>query len=169
MSRIALWLAITPKQAEALINALPSRDKTVKKLLDELESTNIVNGFPFLNLDKSWEPIHRCLTDDHSVYPDYEAGDFPLKFCVMGGAQLLFEHSYITASLLLPDEVRAVAIALPAVSQKTFHDKFFKLRPSFHEITEEVFEWVWSEYRWLPAFFYEAAKQKLAVVCRISR
>lgn len=37
MSCIASWLAITPGQANELIDALPYRDKAVKKLLDELD------------------------------------------------------------------------------------------------------------------------------------
>lgn len=170
MSRWADWIAISQGQADAFLGALRFGDKGIAKLLLPLleEVQQSPQGCLHIQMDKAWEPIHRCLTDDRSNGLDFQAGDFPLRFCVLGGAPLLYEHRYRTASLTLPDEVHAVSSALRSIDRIILHDKFFLLPEYFHEINEEVFEWVWANFELLPPFFASAAKEQLAVICTIS-
>jgi hypothetical protein len=123
-----------------------------------------------VEMDKAWEPIHRCLTGDmgaaHEL--DMDAGEFPLKLCVMGGRQLL-QEGYRTAALVTAEHVAAVAAALRRVSKEWFRDRFFALPDNqFHEIDEPSFEWAWEAFESLPPFFAEVAEQGKAIVCTIS-
>jgi hypothetical protein len=121
-------------------------------------------------MDKAWEPIHRCLTGDHGSVGDldFEAGDYPLNLCVLGGEQLL-EEGYRSAALIQADDVPNVANALAGISKEWFHEQFFALPDDqFHEINEEIFAWVWGHFKDLPPFFARAAADGCAVICTIS-
>ena len=79
-----------------------------------------------IQMDKTWEPIHRCLTGDlgGAGELDFDAGDYPLKLCVLGGDQLL-EEGYRTASVKRVIEVRDIATALAGISPEWFRERFF--------------------------------------------
>lgn len=123
-----------------------------------------------VEMDKAWEPIHRCLTNDHGSTYDFnpKAGSRPLNLCVLGG-ELLLQDGYRSIALVCPEDVAALATALLALHEDWFRERFFGLPDNqFHEIDEESFEWTWEHFRLLPPFFSAAAQAGHAVVCTIS-
>lgn len=169
MSRWADWFPISTTEAEQLLTAADEGDEAVHALLEPwLER---LEELPLhVDMDKAWEPIHRCLTGDTGAahHFDFEAGEYPLNLAVLGGEQLLKE-GHRSAALILAGDVARVATALAGVEKDWFEQQFFALPDTqFHEINEEIFEWVWAHFEDLPPFFAEAAANDSAVVCTIS-
>jgi hypothetical protein len=172
MSRWADWFPVSVAEANVFHSASRSTeapDIAVRQLLEPwLER---VEKLPLrVDMDKAWEPIHRCLTGDTGAMHEFDvnAGEYPLKLCVMGGEQLLHEGSR-TAALVAVGDVRAVAVALAGIREDWFRERFFALSDNqFHEIDEEAFEWVWGEFEALPPFFAHAAELGSAIICTIS-
>jgi hypothetical protein len=172
MSRWADWVAINTDEMTGLQHALEEGDDSLEAMVRELLGAydHRAVGTSHVQMDKAWEPIRRCLTGDHSCELDFDAGETPLKLCVLGGRPLLFEHGYRTATMLEAHEAKLVASALSTITQQVLHDKFYLL-PSkgfFHEINEAVFEWVYEHFELLKSFFTTAARSNLAVLCTIS-
>ncbi len=170
MSRWADWFTVTPAEAEGLRAAARAKkapDAAVMKLLEPwLERLEELK--PHVDMDKAWEPIHRCLTGDDSGDLDFEAGEPPLDLCVLGGEPLL-QKGYRTASLVMPDGVKAVSAALKPIKKAWLRERFFALPDTqFHEIDDDMFEWTWEHFKPLRAFYAKAAMGGHAVVCTIS-
>lgn len=165
MSRWADWFAITLEQTEQFREASRESEQAVSTMLEPL-----LKKGGAVQMDKAWEPIHRCLTEDHSPRGalDYEAGQYPLDLCVFGGDQLLGDE-FRTLSLIDPDAVPYVAEALEDVSKPWMRERFFALPDDqFYEIDEEMFEWMWEHFLKLLPFFEQAAKDEQAVLCTVS-
>jgi hypothetical protein len=167
MSRWADWFTITPKQAAKFVETKKRSMKAVEKLLqpwlERLEELPV-----HVDMDKAWEPIHRCLTGDRTpdLYPP--GGPMPLKLVVLGGRQI-FRLGYRTASMVDADKVPRVAKALAKIDQAWLSERFFKLPDTqFHEIDDVTFGWVWEHFQELPPFFARAAADKNAAICTIS-
>jgi hypothetical protein len=168
MSRWADWFTISPEQATAFIEAKKKKgsaeavEKLLRPWLAKFEKLN-----PHVEMDKAWEPIHRCLTGDWSGGLLFTCGPSPLKYCVLGGRQIL--RGQRTASLVEPDKVTRVAKALAKIDRDWLHERFFELpNTQFHEIDEDSFGWVWDEFEKLPPFFTKAGAKGRAVICTIS-
>jgi Domain of unknown function (DUF1877) len=169
MSRWADWFPVTPAEAEQLLRAADDGDAAVTEVLqpwlERLEELPL-----HVDMDKAWEPIHRCLTgDDGAAHRlDFEAGEYPINMAVLGGEPLL-EEGYRSAALIPAADMPAVAAALAGVKRDWFRERFFALPDTqFHEINEEIFEWVWAHFEDLPPFFAKAAAESSAVICTIS-
>lgn len=169
MSRWADWFPVTPDESDRLLVESDEGDDAVMKVLQPwLERLEELPDH--VDMDKAWEPIHRCLTGDLGAahHLDFEAGEPPLNLCVLGGEQLL-EGGYRSAGLVLAPDVPEVAAALSAVKRDWLRERFFALPDNqFHEIEEEVFDWVWAHFEDLPPFFGRAAAAGNAVICTIS-
>lgn len=119
-------------------------------------------------MDKAWEPIHRCLTGDRSTDLFSTCGPMPLKLAVLGGRQI-FRQGHRTASLVDPDKVPRVAKALAKIERTWMHEQFFSLPDrQFHAIAEASFVWMWEHFALLPPFFTKVAAEEKAVICTIS-
>ena len=169
MSRWADWFAIAPEEADGLL-AISGRggDGAVLEVLQRwLERREELD--PHVEMDKAWEPIHRCLTGDHTIGGlNFEAGEYPLKLCVLGGFPLLTETAR-SAALVMADEVTDVAGALAGIDLAWLSERFFRLPDhQFYEVDDLACEWAWTHFRELPPFFARAAAEQRAVVCTIS-
>src|SRR5262245_8537541 len=114
MSRWADWFPVDLAEA-AQLRIASSGDRSpdadvndpLQRWLERTEELPL-----HVEMDKAWEPIHRCLTGDHGAAHEVDvgAGEYPLKLCVMGGEQLLRE-GHRTAALIAAEEVPALAVA----------------------------------------------------------
>lgn len=167
MSRWADWFTVSPEEAAALVAAKKRGMTAVGELLqtwlERLEELPV-----HAQMDKAWEPIHRCLTGDRSADLIFTCGPMPLKLVVLGGRQI-YRHDYRTASLVDAEKVPRVAKALANVEKEWMHERFMSLPDNqFHEIDEEMFEWVWGHLQKLLPLFTRAAADGTAIVCTIS-
>jgi hypothetical protein len=172
MSRWADWIPLASTEVEQFRLAAAADEGADREVLELLEPwLEQMESLPHhVAMDKAWEPIHRCLTGDFQPtgYFDVDAGERPLKLCVMGGEHLLSEGQR-TLVLVSAEDVPAVAAALANVTKDWFRERFFSLPDAqFHTIDEEACEWAWAEFEQLPPFFAKVAETGRAVMCTIS-
>jgi hypothetical protein len=168
VSRWCDHFAITPQEARRFLRAAEQGDGPVHDLIEQLMEEQR-NQPLHVEMDKAWEPIHRCLTDDTDGGDlDFEASPYPLALCILGDQQLLKE-GHRTAALLTPEQVADVAAALAKITEHWLRARFFALPDNqFHEIDEDNFGWTWAYFQDLPPLFVRALALGRAVLCTIS-
>jgi hypothetical protein len=172
MSRWADWLTLRPGVVARLRVASSSGENSDAAVLELLQPwlENLEKLPLHVQIDKAWEPIHRCLTGDHGAAHQFDpgAGEYPLKLCVLGGEHLLSGWAR-TAALIAAKEVPVLAVALASLRKEWLRERFFALPGTqFHEIDEDTFEWTWAHFQDLPLFFAKAAETGDAVLCTVS-
>src|SRR5262245_44391891 len=115
MSRWADWFAISPTQVKRFFAASCADKNPDDAVMDLLEPLLWKRAkVPLrVQMDKAWEPIHKCLTGDRGAYyeVDFGAGKYPLNL-LTGGEQLL-QHGNRWAGLIAHEwEVPDLAAAL---------------------------------------------------------
>jgi hypothetical protein len=105
--------AITPEEA-ARLEATPLEERW--EFANDLAQESPGDCY----LDKSWEPLHRCLTDG-TVEPG--KGTYPLNRCLLGGKELCGDNGdYVY--LVTPAEARDVAAALQGLSLEWLRERY---------------------------------------------
>lgn len=112
-------------------------------------------------LDTAWEAIHRLLTDGRL---EYGAQHRPLGLAILGGHRLHDGDERIV-TVKAPDEVLAIDIALRPWGRARVREAYFKLpRHDYGDLDEDDFEYVWSYFEPMCAFFHDAAAAERGVV-----
>jgi hypothetical protein len=107
--------------------------------------------------DKAWDPIHRCLTDG-----TLEEGDTPGHLCVLGATDYFWvvrddgQVDWIV-NLLDPGEVRQAAEAIRGIDRAELRHRYDAIDAAEYAGLVEDFEYTWSWFPQLQAFFQRAA------------
>jgi Domain of unknown function (DUF1877) len=118
MSARGVHFAVTAAQAKELLAA-----KSDRKLMGLIEVIEEAWEQPFvIESDKSWDAIHRCLTDGSLLYV---SGEYPLNHCICGGRQLFRGRDY-TVSFVSTPQVKDVAAALAKVTKVWMRKRYDK-------------------------------------------
>jgi len=158
MASRGVHFAITSEQVAAFLTA--DGDEAVLALLAEIEAAwdeeNLAES------DKTWESLHRCLTNGTL---EYGGGDYPLSHCILGPRQLLEEDGNIIC-LVQTDEVPDVANALSAISADAFRERYAKLMPKSYALDNgHAHEQdAWAHLQKVRTLFEKAAARRRAVV-----
>lgn len=158
MATRGVHFAITSEQVAAFLTA--DGDEAVMALLAEIEAAwdeeNLAES------DKTWELLHRCLTNGTL---EYGGGEYPLSHCILGPRQLLEEDGDIIC-LVQTDEVPDVANALGAISADAFRERCAQLLPKAHgsDTGHAEEQDAWSHLQKVRALFEKAAARRRAVV-----
>jgi hypothetical protein len=148
---LGVHFAIAADKEKALLAADDKGDgDTVADLLEEIEEDWDDEALK-VDTDKAWDPIHRCLTDGSL---DPEGGEYPLSHAVLGGRHL---HDDLYVVYVSADEVRDVARALAGVDEAW-------LRERFEALDEDDWDYTWSNFVDVQAFYGRAADAGRAVV-----
>jgi hypothetical protein len=163
MSRRGTVYAITPDEAERLL-ALVGNDEAVAREALDLYSIDRAKSHFIAALDKSWDILHRCLTD--GTFRDLGKGTTPLSWCLLGGKSLHsgkeFIICYVTA-----DQVPQVAEALDKIEPHWLVGRYrSNLQASGYEgpISNEDFEYTWDYFTSLRNLYSKAAGANRAMV-----
>jgi hypothetical protein len=145
---------------EARLLAAAGSDDAVLEIVEEIEE----NSYDKLHCDtdKSWDAMHRCLTDGKLEYGN---GSYPLRAAVLGGRQLVEEAEY-TVSYVSADQVREVAEALSVIEEPWFRQRYETLRETDYvgPVDDDDFEYTWENLEDVREFFAEAAEAGRAVI-----
>jgi hypothetical protein len=116
--------------------------------------------------DKSWDSIHRCLTDGSLNCK----GTSVLEKFVLGGKQLYDENDYIV-SYLTPDDVVEVSSAATAITKEWFRQRYFGLIKSDYDgrIDEQTFEYSWTYFDNIRTFLQKAAMARRPVIFTVDQ
>lgn len=158
MGNRAVLFAIENRDLKQLLSARLAGDNEVLQVVAQIEQHWDSDWLQ--QLDKSWEAIHRCLTDGEF---EFENGKYPLNLCILGGLQLYGKEDYIV-SLKSPQECNDIAQALQTIDEKWMAERYAKIAPNDYDKSEEDFEYTWNWFSTLPAFYSKVAEAKRAVI-----
>lgn len=157
---LGVHFAVTPEQERTLLTAADKDDTdAIGEFLEDLEETWDDDRLK-VDSDKAWDAIHRCLTDG-TLDPD--GGDYPLSLAVLGGRHLHEDYYVVYVSAA---EVSDVAQALGGVDEAWLRDRFDAIDdPDYGGARDDVdFDYTWSNFMDLQAFYERAAAADRAVV-----
>jgi len=138
-------------------------DASLPPLITELlGDKTLKSGGQILELKKTWDAIHRCLTDGTL---DPEAGDFPLNHVILGGKQLHKGDDYV-AAVVRPDMVTFIATGLHDLKEPDFRKCFFALGEKGYDqpINEKEYSFIWHMIHEIRAFFEFCDEERYAVL-----
>lgn len=121
MGQLGVHVAIDATTAQRLLVAGDDDERSA--LVEEIEEELL--DVDSCGTDKAWDAIHRCLTDGQLGYAN---GTYPLNATILGGQQLHDGDDYII-SLLTPDQVTDVAVALAAVDRDMLWTGYQRIDP----------------------------------------
>jgi hypothetical protein len=136
-----VFFAITSEQASAFQDA--PDDDALMELVEEVEEAWDEDNLA--ECDKAWDAMHRLLTDGTLEVGN---GSEPLCHCVLGPNQLHDGDEYIV-SLVAPEKVKQVALALAEITQTSFAERYRTVVPRDYapEYGDEDLEYTWENFR----------------------
>ncbi len=158
-----VFFAITDEQAAGLLAA--DGDDALMAVVEAIEDAWDKDNLA--ECDKSWDALHRALTDGQLEYGN---GEYPLSHCVLGPKQLHEGDDYIV-SYVSPDQVRDVAAALKPVTEEWFRERYRKAVPRDYapEYGEEDLQYTWEWFRSVRELYEKAAERGRAVVFTVDQ
>ena len=116
----------------------------------------------FAELEKSWDALHRSLTDGRLEWAN---GTYPLNHVVLGGREIYFQDDYIM-SLKSPEQVEDIAAAVANISEDDMRRGFYNIdAPDYgFELSDDGFEHTWSWFIESIPFWTKAASEKRYVL-----
>lgn len=117
--------------------------------------------------DKSWDAIHRCLTDGKL---EWQNGTFPLNAVILGGMQLHRGDNYIV-TLLTPEQVTEAAKSLGKVDLPFFKRGYENIEQAEYggEKGQEDFECTWAWFQGLPKLFDKASRAGRGIIFSVDQ
>lgn len=158
MGCLGVHFAITEKQAKRLLAA--RGDERRAELIEEIEEAD--DDELAVPTDKAWDAIHRCLSDGTL---NVTGGDYPLNRCILGGRHLYRGSDYIIA-YVTSEEVKDVAAALAPIDKEWLQVRYARLAGTEYaiDVSDEDFEYTWSNLEDVKAFYRKAAELGRAVI-----
>ena len=158
MGQRGVFFAITSVEANKLLSA--SSDDEVIEIVDESEDNWDEDNLA--ECDKSWDALHRLLTDGSLSYGN---GTEPLCHCVLGPNQLYQGDGYIV-SLVEPTKVKEVAKTLSQLSKQWFDDRYHSVVPADYapEYGPEDLEYTWDWFQSVRELYQKAAGRDRYVI-----
>jgi len=151
------------EQTVSKLKSFESDEDRLDFLQEDIEE-NIMTNEPerFAEFDKSWDALHRSLTDGKFEWAN---GTYPLNHVILGGQQIYFEDDYIM-SLKTPEQVENIAEAIVTISKEDFRKGYNKIDSKDYgfDLTDEDFEYTWTWFQNSLEFWKKAASQKRFVL-----
>lgn len=164
MSCLGVLFSLNEEEVKKL-KAYKTNAKRLEYLQEDIEETYF-KEYPerLAELDKSWDGLHRSLTDGNYAWNN---GTFPLNHVILGGELLYTKDDYIM-SLKTPQEVVEIAKAVEAVTQEDLRNGYNRI-PSDDEdyadfLSEEDFQYTWDWFNRSKEFWKLAAKENRYVL-----
>ncbi|MFC9440904.1 YfbM family protein [Nocardia sp. NPDC057030] len=164
MGQLGVHFALTPEQADALLDA--DSPDTVLTLIEEIEE-GLDDEADQVSSDKAWDAIHRCLSDGTL---DPAGGTYPLSHAVLGGTRLDAGDDYFV-SYLTAGQVDDVARALSLLDEQFLRERFFDLDADDYNGPRNAddFDYTWSNLIDIRTFFTRAARTARPVIFTVDQ
>jgi hypothetical protein len=154
--------ALTGEQASRLVDTPGADNDFLMTFVEDIEG--LWDEEWLQETDKSWDAIHRCLTDGK-----LEWGETPLHKCILGNDNLYEGDDYIM-NFLSPEEVKEVATAIKGIDQAELRRRYDAIdRESYGELSDGDFEYTWSWFPHLRDFFQKAAAANRAILFTVDQ
>ncbi|WP_197407616.1 YfbM family protein [Oceanivirga salmonicida] len=120
-------------------------------------------------LDKSWDGLHRSLTDGRYAYNN---GEYPLNHVILGGESLYQQDDYIMI-LKTPAQVKDIAKAIEEISKLELRKGYDKIPLDDEDysefLSEEDFQYTWEWFEYSKKFWRLAAKENRYVLFTVDQ
>jgi hypothetical protein len=150
------------------LKSFKSDEDRLDFLQNDIEE-NIMNNDPerCAELDKSWDALHRSLTDGKLEWVN---GTFPLNHVILGGQQIYHEDDYIM-SLKTPEQVERIAVDVATISKEDLRKGYNKIDSKDYglDLTDEDFEYTWDWFQNSLDFWKKAASEKRFVLFTVDQ
>lgn len=116
--------------------------------------------------DKSWDFMHRALTDGEF---GRDNGTYPLNHLILGGQSLFSGDDYII-TLKTPQQVADVAVLLPTITEDVFRECFRRIPASDLEHSfQNDFEYTWDWFTGVREFWLRASSDGRFVIFMVDQ
>jgi hypothetical protein len=162
MPKRGTFYAITTEEAERLLSLAGNDADLAKEALD-LYTFERQRAHFITPVDKTWDPIHRCLSD--GTLRNIGAGNTPLSQCVLGARHLPAGAQTIVC-FIAADQVPQISEALQNVEIHWFISKFSSLGSHGYTgaINREELEFAWEYFTNIRNLYERAAVANRAIV-----
>lgn len=162
MSCLGVLFSLSEKEVKKLISFDDDEDR-LEYLQEEIEE-NYFADFPerVAELDKSWDALHRSLTDGKLAWAN---GTFPLNHVILGGEILYEEEDYIM-TLKTPEQVKAIALAIKNIDKNQLRKGYDLIDEDDYgfPLTEDDFAYTWNWFQKSLDFWQLAAQENRFVL-----
>jgi hypothetical protein len=153
--------ALTKEQASELMKSAGTDDGLLE-FIEDIESAWDEEWLQ--ETDKSWDAIHRCLTDGQLHW-----GRTPFHKCILGKKNLYTGDDYLM-NFLDPNEVKEVAAAIKPIDQDWLRRKYDAIdQDSFGALSDSDFDYTWSWFPHLRDFFQKVAAADRAILFTVDQ
>jgi hypothetical protein len=162
MSCLGILFSLDEKMVREIKSLTPDEEK-VNYVSVQIESPFTKHSPQHMALfDKSWDALHRCLTDGRF---DYDNGTFPLSHVIMGGERLYFKSDFII-TLKTPEQVKEIAQAVEQIDKAELRKRYFEMNEDDYDgpFNEDDFEYTWEWFEESKPFWELAAKENRYVL-----
>jgi hypothetical protein len=159
---LGVHFALDAATEARLLSAADRRDDhAVLALIEEIEET--WQERLTCHHARSWDPVHRCLTDGKLAYA---SGTYPLGAAILGGRQLMAGEQDFTISYVSAGQVRDVAGALEVIEENWFRERYYALAQTdyYGPVDEEDLNLTWADFEDTREFYRKAAEAGLSVI-----
>lgn len=150
------------------LKSFKSDEDRLEYLQEDIEETTM-NNEPerFAEFDKSWDALHRSLTDGKFEWTN---GTFPLNHVILGGQQIYHKNDYIM-SLKTPEQVEKIAVAIEKISKEDLRKGYNNIDNKDYgfDLTDEDFEYTWTWFQDSLEFWKKAASEKRYVLFTVDQ
>jgi len=163
MSCLGVHFALAPEDYSRLLQVADDDAALLDLIQENIEERYLDSETKWqFQSDKAWDAIHRSLTNGRL---EYGTGPYPLANAVLGGEPLYGGDDYIVV-LVRPEHVAATAHALAAVTKEWLRQQYLAIDATDYGLTlsDDDFEYTWSNFEGLPEFFATAAAAGRPVV-----
>jgi hypothetical protein len=163
MSCLGVHFALNAEEAAALLAA--ADNEAVLSFIEALEEKWDEEWL--FQTDKSWDPLHRCLSNG-TIF--YDEGEYPLNRAILGGKHLYDSDDYVVA-YIAPNEVKDVSAALAPLTEKDLRERYDRIDADDYngEHGEKDFKYTWDSFLTLREFFKKAAAAGRSVVFTVDQ
>jgi len=151
-----------------LIKQLSSEEERIDYIKEVIEEDYFENQSQWIaELDKSWDALHRSLTDGQIAWDN---GEYPLNHVIFGGEILCANGDYIIV-LKTNEQVAEIAKAVSKLTRKELRERYFLLDPDEYDdaVTENDFDYTWQLFADSKAFWQKAADENRSVLFTVDQ
>lgn len=165
MGCLGALFAITEKEV-ATLRAFEDPEELASHIMEVIEERDL-GGEWGIETDKAWDAIQRCFG---AGLMDWKSGQYPLNYVILAGEPLYFEEDYVV-SLKTPEQVADIAAAITTITKERLRELYNKIKPKKYgqELSEEDFDYTWTYFEPLIAFYQKAATAKRAVLFTVDQ
>jgi len=169
MSCLGVLFSLSEEEVKKLKSYKSDAEK-LDYLQEDIEETYF-EKFPerVAELDKSWDGLHRSLTNGKF---DRNNGEFPLNHVIFGG-ELLYKNDDYIMSLKTPEVVAEIAKAVEIITEEDLRKGYDQILSDDEDyadfLSEDDFQYTWDWFNNSKEFWKLAAKENRYVLFTVDQ